>query len=460
VQSFTGGDVDAVVDHLAAYAFGLTYESLGTEAVHETKRRIIDSLGIAMAGYLEEPCKIARAIATESVGRPGSTVLGTQHRAPPELAAFANGTMVHSQDYMDTYLSKEACHPSDNISAMLAIAEHEGASGKQVILGTVLAYEVMCRLCDAAGIRERGWDHVSYGVVSGALGVARILGLQRDEIKEAIALAVAPNAALRQTRVGEISMWKACAPANAARNGLFAARLAEMGLTGPRDPMTGAKAFQKQVSGAFELAPFSPPGGPFMINRTYIKRWPVQYNVQAGIEAAFALRAEVPDPENIDSMTIDIAAVGRDLSADTEAKWDPQTRETADHSLPYIVVSALVDGEVDRSTFDRTRFRDPARLALVRRVEVRADPEFSRQYPGTLSVKVSVRTRDGKLHVRQVDHPKGHPANPMTDREVEGKFRRLTRGVLRQRQIDRALDQLWRLDELREVGPILRTFIV
>src|SRR5690242_9586977 len=162
-----------------------------------------------MAGYLEEPCKIARAIATESTGRPGATVLGTQHRAPPELAAFANGTMVHSQDYMDTYLSKEACHPSDNISAILAIAEHEGASGKDVILGTVLAYEVMCRLCDAAGIRERGWDHVSYGVVSGALGVARVLGLQRQETKEAIALAVAPNAALRQTRVGEISMWKA-----------------------------------------------------------------------------------------------------------------------------------------------------------------------------------------------------------------------------------------------------------
>ena len=447
--------MDRISGYLSEYAFSLDYDRLPEEVVHECKRRVIDSLGIAMGGYDEEPCRIAREIALETQATRGATVLGTRHRATPDMAAFANGTMVHSQDYMDTYLSLEACHPSDNLSAVLAAAEHSGAGGRVVVVGTVLAYEVMCRLCDAAGVRERGWDHVVYGAVSSALASGKVLGLERERLAEAVSLAATSNVALRQTRVGEIPMWKACAPANAARNGLLAALLAARGLTGPAEAFTGEKGFLQQVTGAFELPPFGGSGRPFMISSTHIKLWPVQYNTQAGIQAALDLRKDLNGHGDMRSVVIDIAGVGADLSADTKDKWDPRTRETADHSLPYIVVSALMDGEVDRHTFDMERIRDRDRLDLLKRVTVRRDPEFSSRYPQTLSVRVRVETEGGDVRTRQVDYPLGHCKTPMTDAQVEEKFRGLAAGRVPKERMDKLLERLWSLERESDVGDLL-----
>jgi 2-methylcitrate dehydratase len=452
--------MDAITNNLATYATSLEYNTLPDEAIYECKRRVIDSLGIALGGYREAPCEIARALARTTTGQPGATILGTTHKATPEMAAFANGTMVHSQDYMDTYLSKEACHPSDIIAPVVAIAEDIGANGKAIVRSIVLAYEVMCRLCDAAGIRERGWDHVTYGAIASAMAVGRVLGLDVRRMREAISLAAVANIALRQTRVGEIPMWKACAPANAGRNGLFAARLAALGLTGPAEAFQGPKGFERQVSGSLTLVPFGTVGDRLMINRTHIKFWPVQYNTQSGIQAALDLRRDIDDVNAIASMTIDIADVGRDLAADTPAKWDPRTRETADHSLPYIVVAALLDGDISGATFDMERIRDPRRLDLVKRVEVRVDPEFSRQYPNTLSVRLCLAMKDGRRLSRKVDHPRGHCENPLTDGEVEAKFRRLASTAVSPRQIDAILDRLWKLESLDDIGPVLKLFAV
>ena len=220
---------DDTVETLVRFASGLEYEDIPAEAMWEAKRRIIDSIAIALAGFLEEPSVIARRFALASTGSPGATVIGTKHVAFPELAVLANGTMLHSQDFMDTYLSRESLHPSDTIAAVLAAAELAERNGKDVILGVVLAYEVMCGLADVANVRERGWDHVVFGVIASALAAARVLGSSADQMREALALAVVSNTALRQTRVGEIPMWKAFAPANAARNGLVAAQLANYG---------------------------------------------------------------------------------------------------------------------------------------------------------------------------------------------------------------------------------------
>ena len=447
--------MDRISGYLAEYALSLDFERLPDGVVHEVKRRVIDSLGIAMGGYDEEPCTIARSLALETYADRGATVFGTRHRATPDMAAFANGTMVYSQDYMDTYLSREACHPSDNLSAVLAAAEYSGAGGREVIAGVVLAYEVMCRFCDAAGVRERGWDHVVYGAVSSALAAGKVLGLDIARLAQAASLAATSNVALRQTRVGEIPMWKACAPANAARNGLMAAMLAARGLTGPAEAFTGEKGFLKQVTGPLELPKFGGDGRPFMIGSTHIKLWPVQYNTQAGIQAALELRKDLGGGEGFRSMTIDIADVGADLSADTGDKWDPGTRETADHSLPYIVVSALLDGEVTRGTFDMERIRDPERLALLKRVTVRRDPEFSRRYPEALSVRVSMETEAGEVLTRQVDYPLGHCNNPMSDAQVEEKFRRLSAGRVPDTQVDELLRRLWSLEREQDIGDLL-----
>ncbi|MGH7254600.1 MAG: MmgE/PrpD family protein, partial [Nitrospirales bacterium] len=284
-----------LADRLATYAQTLSFTRLPDAAVHEVKRRVLDSLGCAMGAWDAPPCRIARQLA-QSVKTPkGATLWGTAHRTLPELAAFTNGAMVRYLDFNDTYLSKEPAHPSDNLAAILAAGEAAGVSGRQVIEAAALAYEVHCGLCDAAALRPRGWDHVTYGPFSSALGVAKVWDLSASHMVQAVNLAGVANIALRQTRVGDLSMWKACAFANAARNGMFAAQLAQMGMTGPSPIFEGEKGFMPLVSGAFTLPALGGEEGegaaaPFRILETYIKHFPVEYHAQTAVEAALVVR--------------------------------------------------------------------------------------------------------------------------------------------------------------------------
>src|SRR5881296_2577128 len=175
-----------LAEQLAEYAIALKFEYLPASVVHEVKRRVIDSIGCALGAWDAEPCVIARRVAAMFSAERGATLLGAGHRAPPDWAAFANGCLVRYLDYNDTYLSKEPAHPSDNIPAALAVAEAEEADGRELIVAIALAYEVQCRLCDAASLRARGWDHVTYGAFSTALAAARLLRLQVAETRQAI----------------------------------------------------------------------------------------------------------------------------------------------------------------------------------------------------------------------------------------------------------------------------------
>src|SRR3954465_4914242 len=218
---------------LADYACALRFEDLSKDVVHEVKRRVIDSLGCALGAWKEEPFVIARKVAGDFSAKNGSTIFGTDRKAPPDWAAFANGCGIRYFDFNDTYLSKEPAHPSDNISAALAIAESMGAGGREVITAIALAYEVQCRLCDAASIRARGWDHVTYGAFSTALESAKLMKLDPEKTRHAVNIAGVASAALGQGRVGELSHWKVVAFGNAARYGVYSALLARAGMTGP-----------------------------------------------------------------------------------------------------------------------------------------------------------------------------------------------------------------------------------
>src|SRR5215831_10274872 len=224
---------------LADYTCAQGFEDLSKDVVHEVKRRVIDSLGCALGAWNEEPFVIARKVTADFSAAHGSTIFGTDHKAPADWAAFANGCGIRYFDFNDTYLSKEPAHPSDNISAALAVAESVGADGRDLITATALAYEIQCRMCDAASIRARGWDHVTYGSFSTSLAAGKLLGLDEEVLVHAQGLAGVPNNAMRQTRVGELSMWKGCAFANASRNGVFAARLAKEGMTGASQVFEG-----------------------------------------------------------------------------------------------------------------------------------------------------------------------------------------------------------------------------
>jgi 2-methylcitrate dehydratase len=456
-----------LTERLARYSNALRYDDLPREVVHEVKRRLIDSLGCALGAWNARPYRIAREQAQSIKVPGGATLWGTGHKTSPDLAAFANGTGVRYLDFNDTYLSKEPAHPSDNMSAVLAVGETAGASGKRIIQAMVLAYEVQCRLCDAAALRPRGWDHVTYGPISSALAAAKILKLSVAQTAHAAALAAVANVALRQTRVGDISMWKACAFANAARNGVVAALLAQRGMTGPSPLFEGEKGFMKLVSGSFELAPLGAEqvngtkSAPFKILDTYIKHFPVEYHAQTAVEAALALRKDLIEAEGAGIMTrlsdieigsydVAIEIIGRDPE-----KWQPSTRETADHSFPYCVAVALLDGRVTLQSFGKKRLRDPALLDLMKKIRVVRAPEFAGRYPDAMPTGITVTTQAGRSYKKQVEIPLGHPLHAMSDREVEGKFRDLARGRLDRTRIDRLLDAIWTLEQAKDVGGIM-----
>src|SRR5213592_3645358 len=218
---------------LAEYACALRFEDLSQNVVHEVKRRLIDSLGCALGAWDEEPCTIARNVVSDFSAKNGATVFGTSQKAPPDWAAFANGCQIRYFDYNDTYLSKEPAHPSDNFSAVLAVGESVGATGKEMITAAAIAYEVQCRLCDAASIRARGWDHPTYGSFSTALAAAMLMKLHPEKTRHAVNIAGVAGMGMRQSRVGELSHWKGVAFAHAARHGVYSALLARAGMTGP-----------------------------------------------------------------------------------------------------------------------------------------------------------------------------------------------------------------------------------
>src|SRR5437762_6530490 len=284
-----------LAEQMAEYVAGLRFEEMPAPVVHEVKRRVIDSIGCALGAWKAEPCVIARHVASQFSAERGATLLGTTHRAPPDWAAFANGCLVRYLDYNDTYLSKEPAHPSATLPAALAAAEAAGATGRQLITAILLAYEVQCRFCDVASLRAHGWDHVTYGAFSSALAAATLFGLDARRMRHALGIAGVAGVALRQSRVGELSHWKGCAFANAARHGVYAALLAREGMTGPAPIFEGEKGFEKLVSGPlndFKLPTVASGLRPddFMILKTSIKFWPAEYHSQSAIEAALKLR--------------------------------------------------------------------------------------------------------------------------------------------------------------------------
>jgi 2-methylcitrate dehydratase len=451
-----------LAQRLADYATALKFDDLPADVVHEVKRRVIDSFGCALGAYDTEPCVIARKVASEFSAIRGAVLWGTRHAAPPDWAAFANGCLVRYLDYNDTYLSKEPAHPSDNIPPAFAVAQAHGATGADLITAIALAYEVQCRLCDATSLRAIGWDHVTYGAFSSALAASRLMQLGRDRTRHAVGIAGVTSAALRQSRVGELSHWKGCAFANAARHGVFAALLAGQGMTGPAPIFEGEKGFQKLVSGPLPIAgPFARnppaphvPDDGFMIMRTSIKCWPVEYHAQSAVDAALSLRKSIPDPAQIESVLVESHDAAVDIIGSEPEKWRPASRETADHSLPYIVAAALADGEITHRQFDPERFGDPALLELVARVEVRRHRELSQLYPQAVGNIVTVRLRSGRSLSKRVDHACGHVHNRMSDQGVETKFHTQADPVVGRQRADALLEWCWDLERATDLNDL------
>jgi 2-methylcitrate dehydratase len=440
---------------LAEYAVGLKFERLPEAVVHEVKRRVIDALGCALGALDAEPCVIARRVAKNYSARPGATLIGTAHRAPPDWAAFVNGCLVRYLDFNDTYLSKEPAHPSDNIAGTLAVAEAEGVPGRELIVAIALAYEIQCRFCDTASLRAKGWDHVTYVAFSSTLAAARLTGLDVEKTAHAVNIAGVSAGSLRQARAGELSHWKACTVAHAAQRGIFAALLAREGMTGPAPIFEGEMGFERLVSQA-PLDPIVLSPDASMILKTSIKFWPAEYHSQSAIEAALRLSRQTGNVEEIESILIQSHDAAVEIIGSDPAKWRPQTRETADHSLPYIVAVALADGEIADQQFAPKRFGDPVLLDLVQRVKVERQAGLSARYPEAVGNIITIRLRDNRELREHVDYPPGHAKNPLSDAQLEAKFHSLADPRLGRERASTVLEKAWKLDALDDTGAIPR----
>jgi len=442
--------MDKLTEQLCGWLSELCYESLPAAVVHEVKRRVLDSFGVAMAGWDADPCRISREQAMSvSVGQRGATVWGTRHKSTADLAAFANGTQTRYLDFNDTYLSLEPAHPSDNIPACIAAAEAGGADGRRLIAAIAAAYEIQCRLCDAGSIRARGWDHVVYGAVSMSAAAGWLWGLRGEQLAHAISLGTIANIAMRQTRVGQLSHWKGCAFANAARNGVFGVDLARRGMTGPENIFAGQMGLFKQVSGPLDIC--LAPDGDFMILKTYIKFWPAEYHAQSAIDAALRLRPKVGGVDNIERIDIDSFDAAVDIIGSEPEKWQPTSRETADHSMPYCVAAALTDGDVTLASFTDERIADPKLRGLVQRVSMHRDAELTRGYPAGIPNRLRIKLKNGVELVEQVHFPRGHAGNPMTDDEVVAKFTKASCERLPAAQREKLSSETWRLENLPDM---------
>ncbi len=435
--------VDASISRLAEFSAGLSFEHIGESAVHACKRRLIDALGCGVAAFDAPPARIARQLALRAEVPGGACVLGTTRRTLPELAAFANGVMVRYLDGNDTFPGGGG-HPSDVIAAVLAATQIAGAGGRVAITAIVAAYEIYSALFRAVKLREQGLDHVFYTAVASAAGACNALALDRDRTAQAIALAVTPNIALEVTRRGALSAWKGCAAGNAARNGLFAALLAREGMTGPGQAIDGVHGL-KELIGDFQIPPFLEPGGDFRIAHSNLKYFLAEYHAQGPIAAALELAHSVA-PEDIERVTLHTYHFAWSETGSEPEKWRPTTRETADHSLPYMIAATLLDGSFSDAIFEPERLADERIHALSARLAVEEDPVLSARFPERVPCRLEIVTRAGEHKLATVDYPRGHFMNPMSDDEIEKKFRALASRHLGESRISRALDLLWSFD--------------
>lgn len=444
--------MDAMTQQLADYALSTDFRSLPPTAVHECKRHLIDTLACALGAYDEPFCVRTRAFAARYTGVPSARIWGVEQPVSAEMAAFANGVMLRYLDLNDMYRVKSGGHPSDIVAGVLAAAEAQHASGAATIDAILLGYEIYCGFCETLDINSMGWDQPVYGVIATALAAGKLLGLDRQGLGNALALALVPNMTLLQTRRGELSGWKGCAAANACRNGLFAAFLAREGFDGPTAAFEG-KFGLTDVIGKFQWPRFGGGDVPHRLPQSHIKRYPVCYHGQGAVELAASLHADV-DVSRVTAIEIETYRVAVEEMGSDATRWAPRSRETADHSLPFVTASALIDGDVTPGSFTAERLADERIARLMKSTTVREEPAFSALHPQRAPTRVRLRYADGKEVVKELQNATGHARSPLSDAQVEAKYRGLCAGYGPQVQREAVLAALWAFDTVPDVQTV------
>lgn len=443
--------MDIVTQSISRFASSLTFADLSRETAHAATQRLVDSLGCALGATDCEPANIGRRLAAgQSPSHNPGRVLFSREIMPAESATFINAAMIRNLDFNDRY---PGGHPSDCLGALLAVAGAGTTDGKKFLTAMVVIYEIFARISDSAKLSRRGWDQGYAIAISTASGLSNLFGLSQEDAAHAIGIAATSNLPLRVTRSGELTSWKNVATAYASRNGVFAALLAKEGMVSPGNAFAGRHGLFQNVTGEFELEAFPNAGGPALTPRVQLKYWPVETNGQPVVWAALELRkiARAQDIAEIEVFTSKFTAF--EIGSEPE-KWDPQTHETADHSLPYMFARTLVDGPLTVASFSHDAVLDRALRPIMNMIKVTIDEAIEALLP-QMRMRVVATMKDGSKKTIQVENPLGHPDNPMNDGDISEKFRLLGEPVLGAARTKAVCERWWQVAEAGKISDLM-----
>ncbi|SDG81425.1 MmgE/PrpD family protein [Microbacterium pygmaeum] len=448
--------MDTTLERLVDFVDSVETRHLAPQTVEQVVRHVVDTVGCGAGGFRSEPAAIARSVVEGTGGPLVASVYGQPEKILVDCAGFVNGAANRYLDFNDFGSSG---HPSDMIAVVLAAAEATRAGGSEVVAGVYTAYEVATTLAESVPATG-GWDQGIFSSLGVAAGLARVFGLSRQQTANALSLAIVPSAPLKVTRYGQLSEWKAAAVPHASMTASFATRLARAGMTGPPEPFEGKFGLFEQVWEPFDLRLGS--AVPSAIERSSLKRFGACYWGQVAIDIVTRLRVglDLERVESIEVVTCDSAyrAIGGGVG-DHDAKWRPSTRETADHSMPFLVASALRDGAIGEATYADERLSDRRLLAVMDRITVTGrDDLTARSTRDRCPTSVTITLSDGTVVEHEQDFPRGHPANPMSDSEVAAKFDDLVSEALPAAASADLSGQLWDLPALSSLEGIAAHF--
>ncbi len=449
---------ETITAKMSRWAAGLTYQQLSKEAVYQAKRFLLDSIGCALGGYQQHDVKIALEVLDEIAGRGTATVIGTGKRIDPVSASLANGLMIRCMDYNDIYWKQDPSHPSDIFPAALACCERSKSNGKELIVGLVLGHEFEMRFCEAAfpGIRERGWHHATLTAFVSPIVAGRALHLGWEQIQHAVGISASRHATLGAVTAGKLTMMKNTVDPMATQSGVLAALMAEKGYTGPEHVVDGKEGLTHCFGPSWKLDFLTDGlGESWRITQCGMKAFPTEALTHTPISAVLDIvKSNDLKPEQVEKVQIRSLARAADILSDP-SKYDPQSKETADHSLPYVIAAAIAERQVTPVQFEMKKIMDPTIRAQLKKVEVVADPEIEKVFPALQRVIVNLTTTDGRTFSKQLDYPKGDPRNPLSDAEVEEKFSALAEGVLSDGAQKKLKNAIWNLEKAGSVSTLM-----
>jgi 2-methylcitrate dehydratase len=451
--------VATITETLSRWASGLRYEDLPPEAIDAAKRFLFDSLGCGLGGFQVHDVRLVLDHIEEVGGKPTCTLIGSGARTDPVHATLGNSLMIRAMDYNDIYWKQDPSHPSDIIPAALSLGERQKRSGRDLIVGIVLGHEIEMRLCLAGipGIRERGWHHATLTAFAAPVVAAWMLGLDWQKMQHAIGISGSHSCTLGAVTAGKLTMMKNSVDPMAVQNGVEAALLASRGITGPEHVLDGKEGLFHCLGPDWDATQLTEGlGDRFLIVDCGMKAFPTEALTHSPITATLNLvREHDLQAENIETVSIESIARAADILSDP-SKYEPDSRETADHSLPYCIAAALADHKVTPQQFTDEKLHEPRLRAQLRKVKVVANEEFEKLFPAKQSTRVTIHTTDGRSFTQRVDVPKGDARDPMSLEELRIKFDALAEPVMSAARREALQHSVFDLENVDTIESLMR----